>query len=539
MKKYLVYMMCAAAAVIGGTSCSDFGDTNTDPENLNDGNIDYAYLFTNAQHQALGSDWDVWRNGCIYGTTMLQQTSSFNWSQGTFYVWDGGYNSAYWDAIYSGDRAAARDIALAMRNWEGDSRYSTDYQMARIVKAYVYLRLTDLYGDIPYSQAIQPEEYPYPAYDTQQSIYMDLLKELNEAQAALDGAQASYIGGADVYFNGDLTKWRKFANSLILRMAMRMSKVDEASARQWVKTAVDNGIIMSNEDNAMLQHPNGSVADDSSEPYGKIFSDTDAGAFFLAEYFVNLLKSTNDPRLALIATVCSADPRTKYSAEGYDYGNNDPAIQMGMPSGYDNEDGPFDISQDPNYPGDDKYRTTYSTVNRNTYSDPTAPTFIVTYAENCFLLAEAAYRGWLDGTSASGTAQSYYEEGVRAAMKQFSQFPNATSLYNTYLTDAAIDQYLAENPFDQSRALEQINTQYYINTFCDAYETFANWRRSGYPVLTPVNKDYPNNATNGTIPRRFTYPTTESTVNTTNYQEAVARLNNGDSMTSRVWWDVE
>ena len=536
MKKFVLYTAFAALGLIGTTSCSDFGDVNTDPEHLNDGNINYGMLFTNAQHQALGSDWDVWRNGIIYGASMIQHVTSAQWSQ-IFYVWDSGYNAAYWDSMYKGDRAAARDISIALQNWEGDDRFATDYQMARIVKAYIFHRLTDLYGDIPYSEAVCGIDYP--KYDTQEAIYADLLKELNEAQTALDGAAPAELGSKDIYFNSDLTKWRKFANSLMLRIAMRMSKVDEASSRQWVKTAVDNGIIMSNEDNAMLQHPNGSVADDSSEPYGKIFSDTDAGAFFLAEYFVNLLKSTNDPRLALIATVCSTDPRTKYSAEGYDYGNNDPAIQMGMPSGYDNEDGPFDISQDPNYPGDDKYRTTYSTVNRNTYSDPTAPTFIVTYAENCFLLAEAAYRGWLDGTSASGTAQSYYEEGVRAAMKQFSQFPNATSLYNTYLTDAAIDQYLAENPFDQSRALEQINTQYYINTFCDAYETFANWRRSGYPVLTPVNKDYPNNATNGTIPRRFTYLTTESTVNTTNYQEAVARLNNGDSMTSRVWWDAE
>ena len=536
MKKFLLSIVTATMGLIGATSCSDFGDVNTDPENLNDGNIDYAYLFTNAQHQALGSDWDVWRNGIIYGTTILQQTSSLNWDYG-FYIWSGGYNSAYWESMYSGDRAAARDITLAMRNWEGDERYATDYQMARIIKAYVYHRLTDLYGDIPYSEAIA--ETDYPKYDTQESIYNDLLKELNEAQAALEGAPDSNIGAADVYFNGDLTKWRKFANSLMLRMAMRLSKVNPEMAQTWVKTAVNNGIIMSNDDNAILVHPNGSVADDSSEPYGKIFSDADAGAFFLAEHFVNLLKDKNDPRLALIATVCSTDPRIKYSAEGYDYGNNDPAIQMGMPSGYDNADGEFDISKDPNYPGDENYRTTYSTVNRNTYSDPTAPTFIVTYAENCFLLAEAAYRGWLDGTNATGTAQSYYEEGVRAAMKQFSAFPNATSLYNTYLNDGAIDQYLAENPFDQSRALEQINTQYYINTFCDAYETFANWRRSGYPELTPVNKNYPNNATNGTIPRRFTYPTAEQTVNTSNYQEAVSRLKDGDTMTSRVWWDVE
>ena len=549
MKKYLVYMMCAAAAVIGGTSCSDFGDTNTDPENLNDGNIDYAYLFTNAQHQALGSDWDVWRNGCIYGTTMLQQTSSFNWSQGTFYVWDGGYNSAYWDAIYSGDRAAARDIALAMRNWEGDSRYSTDYQMARIVKAYVYLRLTDLYGDIPYSQAIQPEEYPYPAYDTQQSIYMDLLKELNEAQAALDGAQASYIGGADVYFNGDLTKWRKFANSLILRMAMRMSKVDEASARQWVKTAVDNGIIMSNDENAYLLRSDGLVTKDSSEPYAKIFVESDAGKFFLSETFVNMLKSTNDPRLPLIGTRV-ADPTKTYSSEGYDLGSStDYASWNGLPIGYELAEGPYALSDAPGVPTNPDgtlaadWKSHYPVPNRLTYSNPVSPTFIVTYAENMLLLADAVQRGMtFEGAQ---SAQYYYEEGVRAAMKQFSIYSSASDLYNTYLNDAAIDAYLAANPYDASKGLKQINEQYYIATFCDEYESFANWRRTGYPELKSVYADgkdpYPNRAT-GEIPVRFLYPVTEQTANADNYNAAAERQNFSKSnadMGVPVWWDVE
>jgi len=139
-------------------------------------------------------------------------------------------------------------------------------------------------------------------------------------------------------------------------------------------------------------------------------------------------------------------------------------------------------------------------------------------------LAEAAFRGWI-----SGSAKSYYDAGVTAAMKQFTQFGIAG------IDDASIAKYLTQNPFSESKALEQINTQYYINTFSDEYESFANWRRSGYPVLKEVN--YIGNATNGTIPRRFTYPTEESSVNAANYQKAVANLDNGDQMTSRVWWD--
>lgn len=182
------------------------------------------------------------------------------------------------------------------------------------------------------------------------------------------------------------------------------------------------------------------------------------------------------------------------------------------------------------------YTSKYSTVNRYTYSNPTSHTYMVTFAQQQLLLAEAAVRGWV-----SGDARTYYEQGVRAAMQQFSQYSNAAALYNQYLTADAIDAYLAANPFDQSKALEQINTQYWITSFCDEYETFANWRRTGYPELTSTidpGNPYPECATDGSIPRRFRYPTTESQVNMTNYNDAVSRMDNGDSFTSRVWWDA-
>ena len=126
-------------------------------------------------------------------------------------------------------------------------------------------------------------------------------------------------------------------------------------------------------------------------------------------------------------------------------------------------------------------------------------------------------------------------------MRQFAQFPNGTALYNPYLTQTAIDRYLTENPFNASKALEQINTQYWINCFCDEYETFANWRRSGYPELKstydPANP-YPNADTNGEIPRRFRYPSKESQDNAANYEVAVSRLSGSDHFSSRIWWDV-
>lgn len=537
-------MACATAAVIGSTSCSDFGDVNVDPEHMNETNVPLEMLFTNAQHQSLGSDWDVWRNGCIYSAQWMNHIASMSWSEYAMYLWNDGYSAAFWD-IYHGDRGAIRDVTNVLHQWEADPEHQTDYQIARIMRAYVMHRMTDLYGDIPYFQAGQPSEYSYPVYDPQRDIYMDLLKELNEAQAALDGMGTAPMGAHDVYYQGDTEKWRKFANSLMLRIAMRMTKVEPETAQQWVQTAVSNGLFESNGDNAKLEHPGGVTTDDSSEPYAKIFAHEDRGKFFLNKFFVDMLKETNDPRLALIATVCTKDPTISHQeGSNFDYGNVDPSIQQGFDDGFNNDPtSPWFIGNQPGYEALkdtailNNYQTKYSTINRYTYSNPTSPTFICTYAQTQLLLAEAAVRGWI-----SGNAQTYYENGVRAAMEQFSQFPNATAYYNQYLTSQAIDQYLEENPFDSSKAYEQINTQYWINCFCDEYETFANWRRSGYPELKPAYdpaNPYGSSGTNGTIPRRFRYPTTETSANKDNYDAAVSRMNGGDRFDSRMWWDVE
>ncbi|MDR1417246.1 MAG: SusD/RagB family nutrient-binding outer membrane lipoprotein [Prevotellaceae bacterium] len=533
MKKILLYIAIAALG-LSGAACNDFGDMNIDPEHLGGGNLNYNLLFTGAQVQALGSDWDVWRNGIIYGATMLQHTSSVNWSYG-FYTYSEGYNAAFWEIYSSDNRGAIREVINVINLWKDAEGYGNDYQMARILKAYMFHRMTDLYGDIPYSEVGRISEgIGYPKYDTQESIYDDLLKELDEAQAAISGS-SSQLGSADVYYGGDASKWKKFANSLMLRIAMRLSKVDENKAKTWVGKAVANGLFASTDDNAMLLHTDGTPSNDSAEPYGKIFSQEDAGAFFISETFLSILTSANDPRIALIATVC-ADPEKKYLDPAYEKGDPTPANQKGMPVGYDIGGGQWDLSTAPGYPGSN-FRSVYSVPSRYTYSDPKAPTMIVTYAENQLLLAEAAVRGWV-----TGSAADFYNAGVRAAMEQFKFYSGGQDLYAQYLTPAAIDAYLLANPFSTGSnddQLEQINTQYYITTFCDEYETFANWRRSGYPTLAPVNKNYPNCVTNGTIPRRFTYPSGESQSNSKNYVEAVNRLSGGDLMTSRIWWDKQ
>ena len=532
MKKFTLYILTAFGLMGLATSCNDFGDVNNDPMNLNPGVVDYKMEFTQVEAQICGSDWDVWRNGCIYTANMIQHTASVDWAYGVFYTWNDQYSGAYWGGFYSGGRAAIRNIIDVMNNWEGNPAYANEYQMCRILKAYMFQNMTDLYGDVPYSEAGQgysTNPIPYPKYDTQEAIYNDLLKELDEAQAALSTSAGNTIGAADLIYNGDAAKWKKFANSLMLRVAMRLTKVAPDKAKTWVAKAVSNGLFVSNDDNAIVRHTNGSPSDDSAEPYGKVFSSLDTQAFYISETFINILQ--DDPRLPLIATVCTRDPKPGWGDADFDLGDNTAAKQKGMPVGYDVSGGDWDLSKAPGYPGEN-WRKAYSVPNRTVYARPDSPSMLVTHAGNLLLLADAVKRGLY-----TGYAEKFYRDGVTAAMKQFSYYEKASAM----ITDDAITAYLNANPLDADteKALEQINTEYYIHTFCNEYEAFANWRRTGYPKLTPSQNaaSYPNNVTNGEIPRRFIYPASEITANPVNYNDAVKRLSDGDKMTSRVWWD--
>ncbi|MBR1388661.1 MAG: SusD/RagB family nutrient-binding outer membrane lipoprotein [Prevotella sp.] len=554
MKRYKV-LAFASVFALGLTSCGDFGDTNIDPEHLNEGNVPTAMLFSNGQHQALGSDWDIWRNACIHSSQWIQHMTSIQWWEDYGrYTWSDAYSGAYWDT-YSGDRGAMRDITTAYDTWKDADGMQIDWNIARVMRVYAFSKMTDLYGDIPYSQAGRPSEYSYPEYDTQESIYKSMLAELDEAQANL-GSGTAQMKSQDVYFQGDAASWKRFANSLMLRLAMRLVKVDEGTAKSYAAKALANGLITSNDENVKLDHPGGVTTNDSAEPFAKINAHADK-EFFMSKTFIDILKNSNDPRLALIATVCE-NPDISVQSSEYEYGNCDPAIQQGLPSGgysngpsspyfIGNVDSRFDASEGNIYhdtPGDAgvHFKSRFSVPNRYTYSDPEAPTFIVTYAQTQLLLAEAAVRGYV-----SGSAATYFENGVRAAMAQFSQFPKASSLINTYLTDDAVNTYVAAQVADFNAASdevkkEMINTQYWINAFGDEYEAFANWRRSGYPTLVAspfclgtANAD--GNSQSQGIPRRFRYPTSENQINTANYSAAVARISGGDRFDSRVWWD--
>jgi hypothetical protein len=391
------------------------------------------------------------------------------------------------------------------------------YNMARIYQSYVFMILTDEYGDIPYAQggAGFSERILFPKYDRQQDIYPKLIQELTEAAAAL--TTTSTIETGDVLYAGDVAKWKKFAYSLLLRAGMRLGKIDAAKAQSTVQAAVTGGVITANTDNAYIRHDA-----NFTQPIGSTLNGSEAANFYLAKPFVDQLKNTNDPRLPAIAIRYVG--AKSGAGQTTNVASTDASKQIGMPMGKDNGTINAAVTAD----GLASFYD-YSQVDRRRMVKVSSPVFLVTAAQTNLLLAEARFRGWIT----SGSAAQYFSDGIKAHMDQLVTFDP-----NSAVSATARDTYVTANPLTAGKELEQINTQYWIASFLNGPEAFANFRRSGYPALTPNPYGQPNNpdVPNNTFIRRLTYPTSELSVNTDNVNEAIGRQG-PDKLSTRVWWD--
>jgi hypothetical protein len=384
--------------------------------------------------------------------------------------------------------------------------------MARIWKAFGMMIMTDSYGDVPYFDAGKgySDQILLPKYDAQKAIYTDLIKELSEATSALDVGKT--IETADVLYSGNITLWKKLGNSFLLRAGMRLVEVDATLAQQTVQKAVQTALMELNTDNAVIRHDANYV-----NGIGQMLNATEANNFYLAAPFANHLKSTSDPRLGAIAVrYVGAKSGPEQAASR---ANIDPAVQIGMPFGFDNNTIAVQATKD----GLASFYD-YSQVDRTRLVKNTAPMFLVTAAQTQLLLAEAIHRGW-----ASGNAATVYQKGIRLHMEQMALYDARAAI-----SSSAIDTYLTSNVFESGKALEQINTQYWIASFLNGPEAFANFRRSGFPRLTP--NPFPGKAIKGNFINRLTYPNAEISINKANVDQAVARQG-VDDLDTKVWWD--
>lgn len=418
--------------------------------------------------------------------------------------------SRVWQNFY---QIVVKQVVDVVDKTKDDPERSNLYNMARIWKAYAFMILTDTYGDIPYFDAGKGflEDITEAEYDLQQEIYMDILKELEEASAAMDPSKR--IETSDILYSGNAVKWQRLGNSLMLRAAMRLSKVDPATAQSYVIKGVNGGVMQSNDDNSMIRHTSL-----YNNYIGQHLSAREKTNYYLAAPFVNFLKENNDPRLSSIAiryVGAKGGPE-----QSLDRASTAPEVQVGMPMGYDDvsinsvlqENGVASLWD-------------FSQVNIYTVLKVDAPEFHVTYAQTQLLLAEAAVREWI-----TGEAAEYFSSGIRAHMEQMAQYDR-----NATIEEGRILAYLDANPLNMATALEQINSQYWVASFLNGSEAWANFRRSGYPALLP--NPYPGSEISGDFIRRMPYPDSEIITNQQNVNAAVSRQG-PDNLDTRIWWDT-
>jgi hypothetical protein len=525
MKFKHINILATAIMLLAFASCKkDLLKTNTDPNSVLVDVFDPNNILTATQLYYTGST----DNAIEVEETEIQGAGAMiqHWASTSGYFFgdkyvgaptNGGWGS-FFDHTYISTIKNAVDLYT---NTKGKPQYKNLYQIARIMKAMAFERVTDVYGDVPYFQAgkAHTNAIYFPAYDKQKDIYADLLKEVEQATDSLDENADKPVG--DLFYShadDQIGEWKKLGSTLLLRMAMRLTKVDPATAKAYV-TKLQGKTMQSNADNAIVEHGTNDPLT-VNRIYRGIGEDGQMQlSAQLSKTFIDFLKNNADPRLPVLAYVYPPDFGAGDDPSG---GSSEFDDQEGLPNGYDAGNTAHGILTYPGYLGD-----------LNLYSRPspivfnaTAPTLVLTYAESEFLLADAAKRWGI------GNAQVHYNNGVRAAITELSAYGDAGAL-----SDDDATAYLTAHPYVDVNGLEMINTQFWACTFLNEYEAWSNYRRTGYPALKPVT--FTGSQSPGAIPRRMYYSSVDKQVNTVNYNAAVAGLPGGDKITSRMWWDVK
>lgn len=442
-------------------------------------------LFTRASEQLagrwLGSGYDL--RGTEFVTQHLaevQYPDEDRYSRLQGPQTTGNFNGAYSSELEDFKKVIDAGVAAQDGNIYGP---------AMVMEALGFQYLTDTWGDVPYSTALQGDTSSgtlTPSYDKQQNIYAGLFAKLDSADAAL--GNGTDLGSADIIYGGDAAKWKLFENSLRARLAMRIVNVDPTTANAELTTAFDNGVIDDNSLNAQVNWPGDGVYDN---PWADNFLTRDDHR--MSRTLINILQSDNDPRLAIYAQPTQADP----------------SAYAGMPNGLLNDSA-------------GTYLRTASRPGTIVY-DPTRPSVLMSAAEMLFTKAEAAERG-LGGLS-SGQAAQFYQDAITASMQQWG-VPAAQ--ITAYLGQAGVAYQ------GGAAGLKQIAVQKWIALYGDGGNAWAEWRRTCQPSTIVAGPA----AIINFVPRRFEYSQTEYSVNGDNVQAAITQMGGPDNFGTRMWWDT-
>ena len=479
--------------------------------------IDLSYLLAKGQLSMSGSRYEMWRTNLIYSSTMIQHNAAlpFYWS-GDKYLYSAPYSAALWDAYYPNVIKPLTHVVDRTAGVEGSENL---HAVASLCRSFALHRLTDIYGDIPYLQAgrgLDAQENWFPAYESQDKVYELLVADIKSARDEMSESGMA-LGSQDVIYGGDIALLRRFANSLLLRIGMRMSSVDASLAQTVVEEAANHsaGVFTSNDHNAYIQHVTG----------GGINQNGNSEVFIVdksvrpSETFINWMREGGDPRLMIIS-----------GGVGEITLDTEPANQIGLPNGFDSETITTRAIADGLITEASEFKDTlYSFINP-LLQDLDEPMMIQSYAEVSLILAEATIKGWDVG---GASAEDLFNDGVKGAIESWviydASLNTDATVIDTYITSLG---FAAASEEDQ---LKMIGEQYWAATYLNHIETYSNWRRTGFPALNPVN--YPGNVTGGVIPRRLRYPEGEIGGNPDNYSAAIANQG-ADNFLTKLWWDA-
>ncbi|QCK14606.1 SusD/RagB family nutrient-binding outer membrane lipoprotein [Mangrovivirga cuniculi] len=488
MKTYNISKKILAALLVAGmifTSCDDrFEELNNNPNQVVEVSPDQILPYI--QNGMSAHRFESWRGNILYAMHYSCLMSS-PWLGGVeFQAANDAWTQGMWDRAYQrlgGNLQAMEDFINDLP--EGPDK-DAQLAIADVMRVLIYHRLTDFFGDVPYSEAgLGMEGIFQPKYDAQEEIYKDMLSRLESASARLRMGENTY-GTQDIFYKGDEEGWIRLANSLRLRLGMRISDIDPQLSAQHVGAVINEPLITTNDWNCLMPHEN-----DGSQ-WSSASNGTSAPiSAFAAHYMAKALVDN-----------MQGDPRLEFYGAALESGE-----VVGRPSGTI----PSDVSL-PDFTADN-----YSLLNSSEGAvfDLGNDWIHISAAEVNFLLAEAALRG-IGRNQSDADAQMYYEEGINQGLSYWGLSPTTEMETNT--------------AFDPAQGMNQIITQKWIALFPDGFEAFAELRRTDYPTFA-------SDQVYGDIPKRHKYPVIEQTLNGKNYSEAISRQG-PDVETTSVWWDV-
>ena len=530
MKRNLLTATVLLGATLVSSACDNgLADINDNPNAPTD--VPAQYLLPEAIVSMVEfGDNNTWYT-LEYAGLFTQHWAKIQYTDEDQYSLRDNVINNFWDGMYAGPM---KDFQLIIEKGmetaaEGDEGLGHNRQaIGMIGKAYLASIMTDMWGDIPYTDALSAgseDGTTAPAYDEQSALYETLLSDLETAVGLLDPDEASF-DDADLLYGGDVEGWIRFANSLRLRMLMRMSDVADVQAR--VVALAGQPLITSNDWNAGLAYP-GAV------PWQNPYFENAAGALggggtrddhAVSNTLVGIMGALNDPRIEVYANPAQEDSLA-FVESWCDEAGELPChivyngeVYRGMRNGINS--------------GDVPKLAIISRIGRYFRANPATPQYIMTAAEVHFLLAEAALNGWAVG----GTPAGHYEAGVRAAFDLYDGVVVAatgapvdlgTAVQTAYLAQPGVAYGTGDSP------LEQIIEQKWLALYTMPSEAYAEYRRTGYPDEIQPAADSPLLY----VPGRIPYPSLESSLNPTNLEAAIGRQTTDGTYCGKLWWDPE